>query len=96
MSTYIYENQNTKSFFNMAWIGFGVSFVGMIAGLIFLDSSFAMKGFLGMSYVFSVTSCFTVAKVVRDKHEASKFINKVENAKTEKFLNENTTVANTI
>lgn len=89
MSTYIYENQNTKSFFNMAWIGFGVSFVGMVAGLIFLESSVAMKGFLGMSYVFSVTSCFTVAKVVRDKHEASKFINKVESAKTEKFLNEN-------
>lgn len=42
-----------------------------------------------MSYLFSVTSCFTVAKVVRDRHEADKFINKVENAKTEKFLNEN-------
>lgn len=45
-----------------------------------------------MSYIFSVTSCFTVAKVVRDKHESEHFINKVESAKTEKFLNENTSV----
>jgi len=51
-----------------------------------------MKGFLAMSYLFSVTSCFTLSKVVRDKHEANKFINKVENAKTEKFLSENTNV----
>jgi hypothetical protein len=39
-----------------------------------------------------LTSCFTVAKVVRDRHEADKFITKVENAKTEKFLNENGSV----
>lgn len=88
MSAYIYENHNTKSFFNMAWIAFAISFVGMGIGLFYLEASFAMKGFLAMSYLFSVTSCFTVAKVVRDRHESDKFINKVESAKTEKFLSE--------
>ena len=92
MASYIYENQNTKSFYNMAWIAFGISFVGMIVGLIYLPADFAMKGFLAMTYLFSITTCFTVAKVVRDKHESDRFINKVENAKTEKFLNENTSV----
>ncbi len=92
MSAYIYENRNTKSFYNMAWIAFAISFVGMAVGLAYLEADFAIKGFLAMSYLFSVTSCFTVAKVVRDRHEADKFITKVENAKTEKFLNENGTV----
>ncbi|MFT7604268.1 MAG: hypothetical protein ACI8VT_001842 [Saprospiraceae bacterium] len=92
MSAYIYENRNTKYFYNMAWIGFAISFVGMVAGLVYIDADFATKGFLGMSYLFSVTSCFTVAKVVRDRHEADKFITKVENEKTEKFLNENGSV----
>jgi len=41
-----------------------------------------------MSYMFSITACFTLSKVIRDKHEAEKFINKVESAKTEKFLSE--------
>lgn len=89
MSSFIYESGNTKAFYNMAWIGFGISFIGMTAGLFLLEADLAVKGFFGMSYVFSVISCFTVAKVVRDKHELEKFINKVENAKTEKFLAEN-------
>ncbi|MEM9820065.1 MAG: YiaA/YiaB family inner membrane protein [Bacteroidota bacterium] len=93
MNGYIYEYNNTKSFYTMAWVSFIISSVGVAVGLIYLDSSLAMKGFIGMSYLFSVVSCFTLAKVVRDKHEADKFITKVENAKTEKFLNENTTVS---
>jgi len=84
----IYENQNTKSFYSMAWIAFSLAFIGMIAGLIYLQADLAMKGFLVMSYLFTVTSCFTVAKVVRDRHESEKIIHKVEHAKTEKFLNE--------
>ncbi len=88
MNTYIYENQNTKSFYNMAWIAFAISFIGMLAGLIYMDTDLAIKGFLAMSYLFSITACFTLAKVVRDKHESDKFINKVESAKTEKFLNQ--------
>lgn len=77
----------------MAWVSFIISSVGVGLGLVYLESSLAMKGFIGMSYLFSVVSCFTLAKVVRDKYEAEKFINKVENAKTEKFLNENNAVA---
>lgn len=91
MNSYIYENVNTKSFYNMAWIAFVLSFAGMTAGIFYMQSSLAMKGFLIMSYLFSVTSCFTVAKVVRDKHESEKFISKVEHAKTEKLLSENQT-----
>jgi len=88
MSHYIYENNNSKSFYNMSWIAFGISFVGMAAGLAYMEADLAMKGFLGMSYLFSVTSCFTLAKVVRDRHEADRFVNKVEHAKTEKLLSE--------
>ena len=92
MSHYIYENHNSKSFYNMSWIAFGLSFVGMLVGLVYMEVDLAMKGFLGMSYLFSITACFTLAKVVRDRHEAERFINKVESAKTEKFLNESTPV----
>lgn len=86
MSGYIYENVNSKSFTTLAWISFGVSFVGMIAGLYYIPADWPIKAFLTMTYLFSVSSCLTLAKVVRDKHEADKFINKVESAKTEKFL----------
>ncbi len=92
MSTFIYENQNTQSFYSMAWIAFAISFVGMVCGIFYMEGDLATKGFLVMSYLFSVTSCFTVAKVVRDRHEADHFLNKVEKTKTEKYLAENSPV----
>jgi len=88
MNSYIYENSNSKSFYNMAILAFLVSFVGMGVGIAYMEVGLAMKGFIGMSYLFSITACFTLAKVLRDKHEADKFITKVETAKTEKFLTE--------
>ena len=88
MSHYIYENSNSKSFYNLSWIAFGISFIGMAVGLVYMEADLSMKGFLAMSYFFSITSCFTLAKVVRDRHESERFVNKVENAKTEKFLSE--------
>jgi hypothetical protein len=83
----MYESSNTRSFYNMAWIAFAISFVGMAVGIFYIPADFGIKAFLAMTYFFSVTSCFTVAKVVRDKHESDRIINRVENAKTENFLN---------
>jgi len=88
MSQYIYEYHNSKSFYTMSWIAFVLASVGMLVGIIYLEGSLAIKGFLAMAYLFSISACFTLSKVVRDKHEADKFINKMEHAKTEKFLSE--------
>ena len=87
MSKYINES-NTQAFYTMAWISFIVAFSGMLAGIWYLETSWSVKGFLGMAYLFTVSACFTLAKVVRDKQESSRIINKIENAKTERFLNE--------
>jgi hypothetical protein len=86
------EYNNSKSFYTMAWLSFAISFVGMALGLIYLPLDIITRCFFGMTYLFSISSCFTLAKVIRDKHEAEKFVNKIESAKTEKFLNENTAV----
>ena len=74
MNSYIYENHNSKSFYSMAWIGFAISFFGMAMGIYYLEADLSSKGFLLMSYLFSVTACFTVAKVVRDKHEENQLV----------------------
>jgi len=39
-----------------------------------------------MGYLFTVTTCFTLAKTIRDKHESQRLINRVKEAKTEKIL----------
>lgn len=73
----------------MAWIAFIISFIGMSVGIWHMEGDIAIKGFLLMSYLFSITACITVGKVVRDKHESEKFLNKIEKSKTEKFLADN-------
>ena len=83
-----YVSSNTKSFYTMAWISFVVSFGGGLVGIWFIEGSLPVKGFLLMTFLFTVSSCFTLAKVVRDKHEENQMVNKVEKAKTEKLLNE--------
>ena len=86
---HIAEYNNSKSFYVMAWIGFSIAFTGMLIGLTYLEADWATKGFIAMSYLFSVISCFTVAKVVRDKHESGKFLNKLESTKIEQYVAQN-------
>lgn len=92
MSKNIYENQNSQAFHAMAWIAFVISFVGMLLGIFYLDADLQTKGFFAMTFLFAISACFTLAKVVRDKHESEKIINKVETAKTEQFLQKNVTI----
>ena len=88
MSHTIIDHSNSKSFFNMAWIAFVLATAGSLAGIVLLEADLAVKGFLAMGFVFTVSACFTLAKVTRDRHESERLYNKVERAKTEQFLSE--------
>lgn len=81
-----YQTSNTQAFSTLAWVSFVVSFVGMVLGLVYLEMDLYQKAFIGMTYLFSISSCFVLAKVVRDKQEEGDFIKRIENAKTEKML----------
>ena len=81
------EVSNTSSFYRMAVVASVLSFAGMVIGLVMMDIDLSVKGFLAMTYIFSLSSCFTRAKVIRDKAEAERLINKVSTAKTEHMIN---------
>ena len=76
-----------------AWKTFTfVSFViaaGMLAiGIFFMPADIWIKGYMSMAAVFTVGATFTLAKTLRDEHEASRLINKIEDAATERVLRE--------
>lgn len=81
-----YQTSNTQAFTTLAWISFVVSFIGMTLGIIYLPIDIYQKAFIGMTYLFSVSSCLVLAKVVRDKQEDQDYIKKIENAKTEQMI----------
>jgi len=67
------KSKNTSAFYALAWIAFVLSVIGTLLGLYIFKADLQTKGFFIMSYLFSLTSCFTVAKVVRDKEEEIDF-----------------------
>jgi hypothetical protein len=76
-----------------AWLGFTYAQFGVAAfmagvGIWFLPVDILVKGYMMMANVFLVGSAFTLAKTVRDEHEAKRFANRLEEARTEKLLME--------
>jgi hypothetical protein len=62
---------------------------GMLAtGIFFLPADIWIKGYLAMAAIFLTGTTFTLAKTLRDEHEASRLINKIEDAATERVLRE--------
>jgi len=70
------------------WVSFGVSFVMTIGGVLLLPVDWWTKGYLLMGTLFLVGSSFTLAKTLRDNHEAHKLRNRISSAKADALLKE--------
>ena len=66
--------------------GFAVAAAMMAGGIYFLEASFSAKGFYAMAAIMLVHTAITITKTMRDEEEASRFINRLEDAKTERLL----------
>lgn len=76
-----------------AWLFFGyasfaLSIVMVGAGILLLPMDWWVRGYFAMGVVLLVQSCFALAKNLRDVHEAGRFIDRIETARTERLLRE--------
>jgi hypothetical protein len=79
---------NTAAWVSFTYIQFAVA-LGMSAiGVWALPADLVTKGYLVMAIVFTVGSTFTLAKTVRDEHEAKRMANRLDEARAEKLLME--------
>jgi len=68
---------------------FACALGGMVFGIVMMqDVQVWIRGYLVLGTLFLVGSTFTLSKTMRDEFEASKLINKLANARTEKLLKE--------
>lgn len=92
MSTTTTRTKASAAYVAQASLAFGISFVGIgigiSIGIYALPLDVWQRGFLGMSMLFLVTSTFTLAKVVRDQHEAATINGRIDQARMEKLLSE--------
>ena len=68
----------------------GISPGLMILGIVWLPTDLWIKGYLVMGSMFVVGSTITLAKTLRDDHEARRLVNRISEAKTERLLKEYT------
>ena len=79
---------NSKAWILFCYISFAVALGVTGIGIWAMEISLAMKAFMGMGLLFTTGSAFTLAKTLRDEHEAQLFHHKLEDARTERLLRE--------
>ena len=87
------SNQAVQPLHSPAWITFTyASFFGSVAmvgaGILFAPIELWVKAYFAMGAALLIQSCITMTKTVRDVHEGSRLVNRLEDAKAERLLME--------
>lgn len=81
-------SKTTAAFFAQAAISFGVALFGLVLAVLYMPGDAWMRAFVAMSTLFLVSSCFTLAKVIRDNQEDQTVVNRLDQARVDKLLAE--------
>jgi hypothetical protein len=80
--------RTTTAFFTQSAISFAVSLTVTIIGIGYLHDSRWVRAFLALGLLYVVTSSFTLAKCIRDRHEEAATVSRVDQARLDKLLAE--------
>ena len=79
-------SQHSGSWIAFTYASFFAS-VGMVAvGILFAPVDIWIKAYFAMGAALLVQSCITMTKTLRDVHEGSKLVNRIEDARAERLL----------
>ena len=78
----------TAAFYVQAVLSFGLSLTAVGIGVVFLPVDGWVRAFLGIAMLYTVTSAFTLAKVIRDRQDDTHIASRVDRARLDKLLTE--------
>jgi hypothetical protein len=79
-------SKTTAAFFVQAAVAFAISFMAALGGIYLLPLDPWPRLFLGVTFLFLVSSAFTLAKVIRDQQEAATVRVRLDEARMERLL----------
>ncbi|MDO9496719.1 MAG: YiaA/YiaB family inner membrane protein [Nocardioides sp.] len=82
------SSKNTNAFFAQAALSFAIALMTMLFAILYLPVDPWIRAFLGLGTMFLTTSCFTLAKVVRDAQENQYVVSRIDQARVDKILAE--------
>jgi len=71
-----------------SWISFAASTLATALGIYCLPDGGWVKGFLAMGLLFSIGSSLSLAKTVRDLHDATRLTARIDEARVTKLIAE--------
>jgi hypothetical protein len=71
-----------------SWLSFALALFVTGLGIWALPVDLWVKGFMAMGLVFTVGSSLTLAKTVRDQHEADRLTKRIDEARVSKLIAE--------
>ncbi|WP_035845409.1 YiaA/YiaB family inner membrane protein [Kitasatospora azatica] len=82
------QPRTTSAYYVQAILSFALAAGGLSIGIAYLPVSAWMRAFLALGLLYTVTSAFTLAKVIRDRQEVGEIVTRVDQARLEKLLAE--------
>ena len=82
------STQNTGAWLTFTYVSFAISVFMGAFGIWALEANLWVKGYMAMAVIFMLGTTFTLAKTLRDEHEAKRFASRLDEAKTERLLME--------
>ena len=78
--------QHSSSWITFTYASFIGAVVMLVGGIVLMPLDIWMMGYFAMGVAMLIQSCVTVTKTIRDVHESSKLVNRLEDAKAERLL----------
>ncbi|MDF0531491.1 YiaA/YiaB family inner membrane protein [Tsukamurella sp. 8F] len=88
MSTTTPVAKTTAAFYIQSVIAFAVSSGALVIGAFYLPMDPWQRGFLVVATLFLITSCFNLAKVIRDREEANSVRVRIDEARMDRLIAE--------
>ena len=80
------QSKNTTAFFAQSAIAFGLALFTTLVAIYYLPADPWPKAFLGLATVFLTSSCFSLAKCVRDAQESQYVVSRLDQARVDRIL----------
>ncbi|ETK32352.1 YiaA/YiaB family inner membrane protein [Microbispora sp. ATCC PTA-5024] len=82
------KTTTTTAFYVQSVISFALSLGALAVAIVYLPVTAWVRAFLALGLMYVVTSAFTLAKCVRDRHEEESVVSRVDQARLDKLLAE--------
>ena len=83
------HDTHSSAWIAQVWIAFGTSTAAATIGLFYLEVDPWARAFLAISFLMAISSSISLSKTLRDVHESTRLVKKIDDAKVTKLLSEN-------